>query len=244
VTINIFETPLETAAAVARRIAEALAARPSLVLGLPTGRTPIATYAELRRLHADRRVDLSRATTFNLDEFAGIPSSHPGSFRMFMNRHLFDAVNLPAAQIHFLDGAAPDLDVECERYECAIEVSGGIDMQLLGIGSNGHIGFNEPADDLTSRTHRVTLAASTRRDNAPLFGGDPGNVPKEALSMGMGTILKAEALIMIATGQRKASCVERAVHGPVSTHLPASFLQLHRNVELFLDREAASYLRS
>jgi glucosamine-6-phosphate deaminase len=244
VKIHVFETPVETAAAVARRIAEALAARPSLVLGLPTGRTPVAAYAELRRLYADGTIDFSRATTFNLDEFAGIPSSHPGSFRTFMNRHLFDAVNLPAARIHFLDGTAPDLDAECLRYECAIEASGGIDVQLLGIGSNGHIGFNEPAVELTARTHRVTLAASTRRDNAALFGGDPGDVPKEALSMGMGTILKAAALIMMATGQRKASCVERAVRGPVSTHLPASFLQLHRHVELFLDREAAVLLRA
>ncbi|MBI4887155.1 MAG: glucosamine-6-phosphate deaminase, partial [Acidobacteria bacterium] len=168
--------------------------------------------------------------------------SHPGSFRTFMERHLFGAVNLPPAQIHFLDGAAADLDAECERYEGAIDAAGGIDLQLLGIGRNGHIGFNEPADTLAARTHRVRLADSTRRDNAALFGGDPARVPQEALSMGIGTILKAGVLILIATGDSKASCLARALRGPVSTQLPASFLQLHRHTELYVDRLAASRL--
>jgi glucosamine-6-phosphate deaminase len=242
VDIRTFDTPEDAAAAVARRLARALADRPSLVLGLPTGRTPIATYAELRRLHAAGDADFSRASTFNLDEFAGVPPSHPGSFRTFMERHLFAGVNVPPAQIHFLDGAAADLDAECERYEAAIDAAGGIDLLLLGIGANGHIGFNEPGEELTARTHRVRLADSTRRDNAALFGGDPGRVPREALSMGMGSILKAGAIVLIATGARKARCVERTVHGPLSTRLPASFLQLHRHVELYLDRAAAAEL--
>ena len=159
-----------------------------------------------------------------------------------MDQHLFGAVNLPVARIHFLNGAAEDLDVECEKYETAIEAAGGIGLQLLGIGRNGHIGFNEPADALISRTHRVRLAESTRRDNAALFGGDMTRVPREALSMGMGTILKAGTVLLIATGERKAECVERALRGPISTHLPASFLQVHRRVELYLDREAAARL--
>lgn len=242
VEIRTFDTPEETAAGVARRVAHALAVHPSPVLGLPTGRTPVATYAELRRLHAAGEADFSRAVTFNLDEFAGIPPSHPGSFRTFMERHLFAGVNLPPAQIHFLNGADDDLDAECERYEAAIEAAGGIDLLLLGIGANGHIGFNEPGEELTARTHRVQLAGLTRRDNAALFGGDPAQVPQEALSMGMGSILKAGAIVLIATGARKARCIERAVNGPVSTHLPASFLQLHRHVELHLDRAAASKL--
>jgi glucosamine-6-phosphate deaminase len=242
VNIHIFDGPDDAAVAVARRIADALTGNPELVLGLPTGRTPIGTYAQLRRLHEAGEVDFARATTFNLDEFAGIPPTHPGSFRAFMDHHLFGAINLPAARIHFLNGAAKDLDVECEQYEADIQDAGGVDLQLLGIGRNGHIGFNEPAETLTAQTHRVRLAESTRRDNAALFDGDMEQVPREALSMGMGTILKAGALVLIATGAQKAQCVERALHGPISTQLPASFLQLHRRVELYLDRKSASRL--
>jgi glucosamine-6-phosphate deaminase len=244
VDIRIFDTADEASAALARRLARALGERADLVLGLPTGRTPVATYAELRRLHSAGEVDFSRATTFNLDEFAGVAPAHPGSFRAFMERHLFGGVNLAAERIHFLNGVADDLDAECERYESAIEAAGGIDLQLLGIGGNGHIGFNEPGDELAARTHRVRLAESTRRDNAALFDGDQGRVPREALSMGMGTILKAAALVMMATGERKARCIERAVHGPVTTRLPASFLQVHRHVELYLDRAAAALIQA
>lgn len=240
--IRIFDTAGEGAKALARRIADALAGDPAIVLGLPTGQTPVATYAELRRLHAAGDADFSRASTFNIDEFAGVGASDPGSFRSFMDRHLFGAVNLRLDQIHFLDGAAADLDAECNRYEAAIARAGGIDIQLLGIGANGHIGFNEPADELVAQTHRVQLTESTRRDNAALWGGDPARVPREALTMGMGTLLKASALILVATGQRKAQCVERTIHGPVTPRLPASFLQLHRRVEVYLDREAASRL--
>ena len=240
--IRIFDAPEDTAVALARRITIALADQPTIVLGLPTGRTPIATYAELRRLHAAGEADFSRARTFNLDEFAGVGPSDPGSFRTFMDRHLFDAVNLRLEHIHFLNGTASDLDAECERYEAAIQEAGGIDLQLLGIGANGHIGFNEPGDELIARTHRVKLAASTRRDNAALFGGDQAQVPREALSMGMGTILRARTVILIATGESKAQCVERTIKGPVTPRLPASFLQLHRHVELYLDRDAASRL--
>ena len=243
-TIEIFDTPDEVARAVAARVAAALAARPSLVLGLPTGRTPIATYAELRRLHGAGQADFSRASTFNLDEFAGIAASHPGSFRTFMTTHLFGSVNVAPSRIHFLNGTAPDLDAECARFEAEIANAGGLDLQLLGIGGNGHIGFNEPGDELVAATHRVTLADSTRRDNAALFGGNPAQVPREALSMGMGTILKAARILLIATGERKAQCIERTVRGPVTTRLPASFLQLHPRATLYLDRAAAARLRT
>lgn len=243
-TIRVFDTPAEVARAVAQRVGDALTARPSLVLGLPTGRTPIATYAELRRLHHSGAADFSRAASFNLDEFAGVAPSHPGSFRAFMEQHLFSGVNLAPARIHFLDGAARDLDAECERYEAEVAAAGGLGLQLLGIGANGHIGFNEPGAELAARTHRVTLADSTRRDNAALFGGEPAQVPREALSMGMGTILKATEIVLIATGARKARCIEQTVHGPVTTRLPASFLQLHARVELYLDRPAAANLRA
>jgi len=193
-------------------------------------------------MHAAGRIDFSLATTFNLDEFAGIDASHPGSFRRYMNVKLFDSVNLDPQRIHFLDGAAVDLDAECVRYERTIEASGGIDLQLLGIGANGHIGFNEPDDTLAARTHRVRLHDQTRRDSAALFGGDPTQVPREALSMGMGTILKSRSIVMMAIGARKARCIELAVNGPITTRLPASFLQLHRDAELYLDRAAAELL--
>jgi glucosamine-6-phosphate deaminase len=240
--INVFDTPEDSAQALAQRVAEQLRARPRTVLGLPTGRTPVRLYAALRRLHERGEVDFSAAETFNLDEFAGIDAGHPGSFRRFMQTHLFDGVNLDPSRIHFLDGMAADLDAECDRYETEIERGGGIDLQLLGIGANGHIGFNEPGDELVSRTHRVTLHAATRRDNAAPFGGDPARVPAEALSMGMGSILKSAAIVLMANGERKAQCVERTVHGPLTTRLPATFLQTHRHVDLFLDRAAAAGL--
>ena len=240
--ITILGTADDLARAVADRVRDTLARKPAGVLGLPTGRTPIAAYEELRRRHAAGEIDFSKASTFNLDEFAGVDANHPGSFRQFMERHLFSAVNLQPARIHFLNGAALDLDAECDRYETAIDAGGGIDLQLLGIGANGHIGFNEPATELTARTHRVTLLPSTRRDNAELFGGDAARVPAEALTMGVGTILKAAAIILVATGAGKAQCIERVARGPVTTNLPASLLQLHRNVEILIDRAAASRL--
>lgn len=237
--ISVFETADETAIAVAQRVAHAIAGRPKLVIGLPAGRTPVGVYAELRRLHAAGRTDFSKIVTFNLDEFAGISPVDRGSFRTFMADHLFDALRLEPSQVHFLAGDAPDLDAECERYERVIAAAGGIGLQILGVGANGHIGFNEPGDALIAPTHRVRLAESTRRDNAALFGGDIARVPHEALSMGMGTILKAGSILLVATGAAKAQCVNEAVNGPVTTHLPASFLQLHRHVELYLDRAAA-----
>jgi glucosamine-6-phosphate deaminase len=243
VTIHTFDSEQDVARALAARIADAISERPGLVLGLPTGRTPVATYAELRRLYAEGKIDFSRVSTFNLDEFVGIAPGTPGSFRRYMNEHLFDHVNMTRARIHFLDGMAHDLDAECERYERAIVEAGGLDLQLAGIGANGHIGFNEPADELIARTHRVTLHAGTRRDNAALFGGDPQRVPAEALSMGMGTILKATRVVLVATGERKARCIERTIRGALTTRLPASFLQTHRRAEIYLDRGAASLLR-
>jgi glucosamine-6-phosphate deaminase len=240
--IHIFDTEQDVARVLAARVAKAIAERPSLALGLPTGRTPIGTYQELRRLHAAGNVSFAEASTFNLDEFVGVGATHPGSFRQFMQRHLFSAIDLRPDRIHFLNGMAPDLDAECTRYERSIEAAGGIDLQLLGIGANGHIGFNEPSQELAAFTHRVRLHEGTRLDNAELFGGCADQVPHEALSMGMGTILKAGALILIATGERKAACIERTVHGPLTTALPASFLQTHRHVELYLDAAAASLL--
>jgi glucosamine-6-phosphate deaminase len=240
--VTIFHDERALARALAAQIVEAIAHKPDLVLGLPTGRTPIRLYHELGAMHAKAQADFSRVTTFNLDEFLGIPPEHPGSYRTFMQEHLFSRVNVPASRINVLNGVAPDPLAECIRYERAIADAGGLDLQLLGIGTNGHIGFNEPARELIGSTHQVVLKPSTRHSNAALFGGNEENVPREALSMGMATILRARRIILIATGKSKAACVERAVHGPITTRMPASFLQLHRDIELVLDEAAASKL--
>jgi glucosamine-6-phosphate deaminase len=242
VKITVLDSSDDVAAALAERVASTLQDRPDAVLGLASGRTPVDGYAELRRMYAAGTTDWSRVSTFNLDEFAGIDSRHSGSFRTFMERHLFDGVNLRGERIHFLNGVAADLNAECDRYEAAIAAAGGIDLQLLGIGTNGHIGFNEPGDHLPVRTHRVRLMESTRRDNAMLFDNDPSRVPTEALSMGIGTILRARRIVLVATGGKKAECIRRATSGRLTTHVPASMLQVHADVELILDREAASLI--
>ena len=240
--VTVFPSDRVAARTLARQLADAVAAKPTLVLGLATGRTPIRLYHELSHLISRGQADLSQVRTFNLDEFVGLDGSHIGSYRQFMQTHLFGPAGIPPEHIHFLNGAAPDLEAECDRYEAAIAEAGGIDIQILGIGTNGHIGFNEPARELSARTHRVALKASTRHSNAGLFGGDESAVPKEALSMGMGTILRAKSIVLLATGKSKASCVAKAVKGPITTRMPASFLQLHHDVLLVLDSAAAERL--
>jgi glucosamine-6-phosphate deaminase len=241
VRIRVFSTSQSAARALAADVARRLASQADLVLGLPTGRTPIPLYQHLVTMYRRGRVDFSRATTFNLDEFVGIGPRDPRSYRAFMQRHLFDHVNLPSRRINFLDGSVSDLARECERYERAIERAGGIDVQILGLGTNGHIGFNEPARALVAPTHRTRLSPASRRANAALFGRVSG-VPLEALSMGMATILHARRIVLLATGASKAGCVARMVHGALTPRLPASFLQLHSNAEVWLDRAAASRL--
>jgi len=242
VDITTFATRDDVALAAAQTIGDALKRRPDLVLGLPAGQTPVPVYAQLRRMTAAGAVDFSNATSFALDEFAGVARTDPRSFAYFINEHLIAGTNFDLRRVHFLDGSAVEPDAECDRYEAAIVAAGGLDLQILGLGRNGHIGFNEPGETLAARTHRVTLHPESRRDNASRFGGDSGRVPHEALSMGVGTILKARAILVIATGESKAESVERMVRGPVTTQLPASFLQLHGNVTVYLDRAAATRL--
>jgi len=243
VRVRLFSTADALARALAHDIARRLAHHPSTVLGLPTGRTPIPLYRELVRLHRAGIADFSRATTFNLDEFLGISARDPRSYRAFMHRHLFDQVNLPRGGIRFLNGAAPDVARECRRYERAIDRAGGIDLQILGLGANGHIGFNEPARALAAKTHATRLTPATRRANASLFDNRPAAVPRTALSMGMATILHARRIVLLATGAAKAGCVQRMIEGPVTPRLPASFLQLHRHAEVWVDRAAAARLK-
>lgn len=237
--VRVFADANALARALAGDVARRLRSAPALVLGLPTGRTPIPLYRELVRLHRAGRADFRRAATFNLDEFRGLAGDDPRSYRAFMQRHLFRHVDVPRRRIHFLNGAARDARRECERYERAIHRAGGIDLQILGLGVNGHIGFNEPGRALVAATHETRLTPATRRANAALFGNRAAAVPATALSMGMATILQARRIVLVATGATKARCVARMIAGPVTTRLPASFLQLHANAEVWVDRAAA-----
>lgn len=240
--IRTYATADQAARAAANGIIRRLRATPSLVLGLPTGVTPVPLYDCLARAYRGGRVDFSRATTFNLDEFVGVGRGDIGSYRTFMEQHLFSRVNLSPRRAHVLDGRTADWRAEVRQYEARIERSGGLDLVILGIGRNGHLGFNEPGASLAARTHRVVLTAQTRRANAALFGGRWRDVPTHALSMGIGTILSAREVVLIATGQAKARIVARALAGPVTTRVPASLLHVHPRVTVVLDREAASGL--
>ena len=239
--VRVFDSADTLSAALARDIARALRATPEIVLGLPTGRTPIPLYRELVRLHEAGRADFGRATTFNLDEFVGIDGGDPRSYHAFMRRHFFDGVNVPPRHRNVLNGAARDAARECARYERAIRRAGGIDLQILGLGANGHIGFNEPGRALVARTHCTALKPATRRANAALFDR-LSDVPREALSMGMATILRARRIVLVATGAAKAGRVKGMVEGAVTPALPGSFLQLHADAAVWLDRAAASRL--
>jgi glucosamine-6-phosphate deaminase len=240
--LRVFQTAEDAAHAAAAAVAAQLARKPASVLGLPTGRTTLAVYDELARLHESGTADFSQAHTFNLDEFVGLPSSDKRSYCAFMQKHLFTRINLPGRQIHFLNGGARDLDAECDRFEREIARLGGLDLLLLGIGANAHIGFNEPGQALHARSHKTGLALATRRANASLFGGRLDRVPREALTMGVGTMLDARAIVLIATGREKARAIGSMFEGRISTDRPASVLQLHQNVEVILDLPAAEKL--
>lgn len=241
--IQRFDDEDTLASALATLVLETIVATPSLVLGLPTGRTPVALYRELRERSRGDRIDWSRVRTFNLDEFAGVSSADPGSYRAFMQAELFDHVSIDPANVGMLDGTAPDLKAECRRYDTAIAAAGGIDVQILGIGANGHIGFNEPADGLCARTHIAELQQGSREANAHLFGGDWHAVPERALSMGMATILGAKQIVLMATGAEKAAAVAGMIEGLITPRLPASFLQVHPGVTAMLDAAASVRLK-
>lgn len=237
--IERFDNEDVLASTLAARLIEAISLKPRIVLGLPTGRTPVALYREIRSRSQRGHVDWSQVRTFNLDEFAGLGAGDAGSYRAYMQAELFDHVRIEPLNVGMLDGRAGNLAAECARYERAIDQAGGIDIQILGIGANGHIGFNEPADALEAETHVAALQAETRAANAGLFGGDAGRVPTHALSMGMATILHAREIVLMATGEEKAGAVAGMVDGPITTRLPASFLQVHPRVTVMLDRGAA-----
>jgi glucosamine-6-phosphate deaminase len=238
VTVTVLPTADAVADAAGARVAAALAA-PAPVLALPTGRTPLGLYRRLR----SAGLDWHSARTFNLDEFAGLGPDHPGSFRRYMDDELFGPIGLHPTQIGFLRGDARDLAAECGRYEAAIAAAGGVDVLICGVGANGHVGFNEPGPTLVADTHVATLHETTRRANAGRFGGDLQRVPTSALTMGMGTILRARRILVLATGPAKAAAVQALRDGPLTTMVPASWLQVHGAVEVLLDAAAAAALQ-
>ncbi len=221
-------------------IARLVRRKPEAVLGLATGATPLAIYAELVRMQQRGDLDLRRITAFVLDEFAGLDENHPRSFHRYMTDHLFGPIGLPRAQIHVPPALASDVPAACREYEMSIAAAGGIDLQLLGIGRDGHIGFNEPTSSLASRTRIKTLAAGTVIAQQAVFGSDP--VPRHVITMGIGTILDARHCVLVATGTHKADAVARTVEGPVSAMVPASALQHHPRTTVIVDEEAAAKL--
>jgi len=240
-TIHIFDNEELVDEAASGLIRGLLTRNPRAVLGLATGSTPVGIYRRLIRDHEAGLISFRHATTFNLDEYVGLPADHPASYHSFMREQLFDRVDLPPDASHLPNGAAADLEEECRRYEALLEAKGPIDLQILGIGNNGHIAFNEPAPELASGVHVVELAEATRQANARFFDR-PEDVPKRAVTMGVGNILKARTILLVAKGRSKAEAVRRALKGPVTTACPASLLQLHPRVVVMLDREAGEGL--
>jgi glucosamine-6-phosphate deaminase len=212
-------------------------------VALATGGTPLAAYEELARRRRACGLDASRAAIVGIDEFVGVAASDPASFAAYLDRHVIGPLGFDRQRAERLNGAADNLDAECARYDRVLMAAGGLDLILLGIGANGHVGFNEPGESLAAATHVVDLEPSTRRSNAARFGGDMNAVPARALSIGMAAILGARRVLLVATGADKASGIARALTGPLTTHVPASWLQTHRDVSVYLDREAASLLR-
>ncbi|NPV70494.1 MAG: glucosamine-6-phosphate deaminase [Firmicutes bacterium] len=236
--VMITESVAEMDRAAARIIEERIRGCPGVVLGLPTGRTPSGMYREVARLHAGEGLDFSNVTTFNVDELCGLPPGDPRSFSQFMRRHLFDHVNIPAGNIHVPDGSAGNLVEACRSYEEAIEKAGGIDLLVLGIGLNGHIGFNEPGTELGSVTHVVRLSETTRERLSGFTTLDAA--PDRGITMGIKTIMRARMILLLACGRVKARILRQALCGPVTPDCPASILQIHPVLTVIADRNAWS----
>jgi glucosamine-6-phosphate deaminase len=232
-----YETLSEAAAAI---VAAEIRGNPQAVLLLPTGVTPLGMYRRLVRLHAEEGLSFARATFFNLDEYLGLPPDHPASYHVYMEENFYDLVDADPARVYVPDGSAPDPEAECERYEAAIRQAGGVDLCVLGIGRNGHIGFNEPGAPFDSRTRVVRLAESTRRVNAGDFEGN--RAPERAITVGMATICEARAALLLASGANKARAVAAALEVEVSEAVPASMLRRHPNTTFLVDQGAAAAL--
>jgi glucosamine-6-phosphate deaminase len=225
----------------AQVVVEVLNTKPNAVLGMATGSTPLGLYQELVRLHREEQLDFSRVKTFNLDEYVGLPMNHPQSYHYFMREHFFRHVNIAPHNINIPSGTTSNYPAFCAWYEQQIADSGGIDLQILGIGSDGHIAFNEPMSSLSSRTRLKTLSKQTIDDNARFFDRRE-DVPIYAITMGVGTILDARKLLLLASGSAKADAIAKAVEGPVTSMITASALQMHQDATVIVDDDAAGQL--
>jgi glucosamine-6-phosphate deaminase len=225
----------------AKQVASLIRKKPDCVIGFATGSTPLGLYKELIRMHNEEGLDFSKVVSFNLDEYVGLPPTHPESYHYFMWENLFKHININPSNVHIPMGMAEDIDAFCEWYEEKIIEHGGIDLQILGIGSNGHIAFNEPGSSLGSRTRIKTLDEKTRKDNARFFNS-MDEVPKYAITMGVGTIMEAKRLLLLANGIKKAEAIKQTVEGPIMAKYPATIVQLHRYATVIIDKEAASKL--
>jgi len=221
--------------------AEAVKANPAGAFGFATGSTPVGMYETLIQMQKSGTVDLRGITAFNLDEYFPIQPDDPQSYEYFMRQNLFDGIGIPASNTHIPSGAAADPIAECAAYDEKIKKSGGLDMQILGIGANGHIGFNEPAQELLATTSYVPLAEATIESNSRFFAS-PEDVPRHSLTMGMHSIMMARRIILLASGEGKAEILREALFGPITTMVPASLLQLHRDVTVVIDEAAARHL--
>ncbi len=247
IPVKVFETPQEAAKSLASEVAELIRSRAAegknVVLGLATGATPLPFYAELVRMHKEEGLSFANVISFNLDEYSGLDREHPESYWYFMHQNLFNHIDIKPENVNLPSGLVkPDgLDAHCAAYEQKIKDCGGIDLQILGIGRTGHIGFNEPGSDDTTITRKVHLDELTRSDAAPAFNGIE-NVPTTAITMGVATIMGARKVALMAWGEKKASIVKKAVEGPVTPDVAASYLQNHKNACFLLDKGAATEL--
>ncbi len=242
--MEVIIQPTKEAAAIlaARILVHELGANPHLVLGLATGKTTGTCYHPMFQFPKEEKLDFPLCRTFNLDEYVGLASSDPNPYRHYMDHHLFRHVNLDARNTHLPNGLAKDLEAECRRYENLIQKFGGIDLQLLGLGKAGHIGFNEPLSALRSRTRVKALTPTTLKQNASFFGGE-GQVPRRAITMGVGTILECRRCLLLATGKSKAEVIAKAVEGPITSMISATALQLHPRCTVIVDEAAAGELK-
>ena len=238
--INILKTAEEIGVAVAKIFTDEVKNNPTCVLGLATGATPIPTYNNIKETYNGGSVSFKDVKTYNLDEYCDLPKDDKNSYYTFMHEQLFNGLDILEENVHFLDGNATDSEAECKRYDNEINEAGGIDIQLLGIGNNAHIGFNEPADEFTTGSFKVKLTDSTINANKIYFDENP--MPGYALTMGIKQIMAAKKIILIATGPKKAEAIRNMIEGPVTPQVPASILQEHDDVIIFLDEDAASLL--
>jgi len=241
VEVIILPSPIEVGRLAARKIAKLIKAKPAAVIGLATGSSPLAIYAELATSVRDGSLDASGVSGFALDEYVAIPEQHPESYASVLRREVTEPLGLDPSRVFLPDGRAADLEAACQAYEAAISAAGGVDLQILGIGANGHVGFNEPTSSFGSRTRIKTLAPQTRADNARFFDS-PDDVPTHCLTQGLGTIMDARELLLVAQGSRKAEAVAAAIEGPVSSMCPATILQFHPEATVIIDEDAASRL--